>query len=131
METLEGVLRESKARFFSGRFVPGGLLASMRASEEMGGLQTAPGRMGGALLRAGRGGAGHAEHREARRVCRGDAAASHHRVQHHQLRPTKLSLGPHARVSFYFFCDQRSCSQNNNDLEFCMIKTRCFLCTKC
>ncbi|KAF7070092.1 hypothetical protein CFC21_075647 [Triticum aestivum] len=47
METLEGVLMESKARFFSGRDVPGyldimlgGLLGSMRATEEMCGLQT-------------------------------------------------------------------------------------------
>ncbi|KAM3253615.1 hypothetical protein ACQJBY_047607 [Aegilops geniculata] len=47
METLEGVLRESEARFFSGGDGPGyvdvmlgGLLGSMRATEEMGGLQT-------------------------------------------------------------------------------------------
>ncbi|XP_037430785.1 glutathione S-transferase U18-like [Triticum dicoccoides] len=47
METLEGVLRDSEAKFFSGRDCPGlvdvmlgGLLGSMRASEEMGRLQT-------------------------------------------------------------------------------------------
>uniref|UniRef100_A0A453JIR1 glutathione transferase n=1 Tax=Aegilops tauschii subsp. strangulata TaxID=200361 RepID=A0A453JIR1_AEGTS len=71
----------------------------------------APGRMGGALLRAGRGGASHAARREARRVCRGDAAASHRRVQHHQLRPNKLASGLHARV-IYFLCNQRSLFRN-------------------
>ncbi|EMS49691.1 putative glutathione S-transferase GSTU6 [Triticum urartu] len=47
METLEGVRRDSEAKFFSGRDCPGlvdvmlgGLLGSMRASEEMGRLQT-------------------------------------------------------------------------------------------
>ncbi|KAF7070090.1 hypothetical protein CFC21_075645 [Triticum aestivum] len=47
MATLEGVLRESKARFFSGRDGPGyldimlgSLLGSMRATEEICGLQT-------------------------------------------------------------------------------------------
>ncbi|KAF7063094.1 hypothetical protein CFC21_069624 [Triticum aestivum] len=47
METLEGVLRESEAKFFSARDGPGlvdvmlgGLVGSMRATEEMCGLQT-------------------------------------------------------------------------------------------
>uniref|UniRef100_M8BUV3 Glutathione S-transferase n=1 Tax=Aegilops tauschii TaxID=37682 RepID=M8BUV3_AEGTA len=102
VETLEGVLRESKARFFSGRDGPGyvdimlgGLLGSMRATEEMHGWapdlgpdhHPAAGRMGGALLHAGRGGAGHAARPEARRVCRGDAATSHR-----QLRADELSV---------------------------------------